>query len=124
VAKRVALPKVGDRIVERSPHYLLGPRVVVVGKIVGLHENGVDAWVTGLRVPDQDPGESLDWDDPYLFGLDELRPYRPRYDKAYFLRRSDLRFLREIDAVQPRNAAAEANPPETPAEPLPEEVAS
>lgn len=97
---------VDDRVVERDPHYLLGPRVVVVGRVVEPHENSEDYWVTGLRVPDRDPRGRYDWDGPYLFGADELRPYRPRADKAYFLRACDLHLLRELAPVEPSNAAA------------------
>jgi len=96
----------GDQVVERAPHYLLGPRVAVIGTIVGRHENGEDYWVTGLRVPDRDKRGRYDWEDPYLFGVEELRPRRARADKAYFLQRSDLLFLREKFPVEPPESSA------------------
>ena len=91
--------KLHSQVVERDQFYLLGPQVVVVGEVVALHENGVDAWVLGLRLPGPD-ATAADSRDPLLFGLDELRPYRPRTDKAYFLRRSDQGLLREKWAVE------------------------
>ena len=106
----------GERVVEREPFYALGPGVVVVGEVVALQENGADAWVLGLRLPGLD-ATAGDWRDPLLFGLDELRPYRARTDKAYFLRRSDLGVLREIAPVEPRNGSGAPGAPERPGAP-------
>lgn len=86
---------VGDKVVERDQFYELGPNVVVVGEVVGIEAGGTGYWVRGLRVPTRDPAEPMDWDDPHLFGEEELRPFRPRYDKPYFLQRLDLDLLRE-----------------------------
>ena len=111
-----AVARPGDHVVEREPFYVLGPSVAVVGEIVALHENGADAWVLGLRLPGLD-ATAADWRDPLLFGLDELRPYRARTDKAYFLRRSDLGLLREIAASEPRNGSGAPGAPERPGAP-------
>ena len=106
-----AVRRPGERVVEREPFYVLGPSVAVVGEVVALHENGADAWVLGLRLPGLD-ATAADWRDPLLFGLDELRPYRARTDKAYFLRRSDQGVLREIAPVAPRNGSSAPEAPE------------
>ena len=105
-----AVARPGERVVEREPFYALGPSVAVVGEIVALHENGADVWVLGLRLPGLD-ATAADWRDPLLFGLDELRPYRARSDKAYFLRRSDQGVLREIAPVEPRNGSLASDRP-------------
>ena len=105
-----AVARPGDRVVEREPFYALGPSVVVVGEVVALHKNGADARVLGLRLPGLD-ATAADWRDPLLFGLDELRPYRARSDKAYFLRRSDQGVLREIAPVEPRNGSLASDRP-------------
>ncbi len=102
--------KLHSQVVERDQFYLLGPNVVVVGEVAGLHENGVDAWVLGLRLPGPD-ATAADWADPLLFGLDELRPYRPRVDKAYFLRRSDQHLLREKWIVEASKALGRGGVP-------------
>ena len=101
----------GSPVVEREPYYALWPNVAVVGEVVALHENGVDAWVLGLRLPGPD-ATAADSRDPLLFGLDELRPFRPRVDKAYFLRRSDQRFLREKWIVETSKGRGSGQVPE------------
>ena len=100
----------GDRVVERDPFYLLGPNGGGVGEVVALHEDAAAAWVRGLRRPGLDAAPA-DWRDPMLFDLDELRPYRPRSDKAYFLRRQDQGFLREKWTVEASKATEQYQAP-------------
>lgn len=105
----------GDQVVECDQFYALGPRVTVVGTVKRIHENGADTWCLGLRLPSTEEGERPDWDDAHLFGIEELRTYRSRTDKPYFLRSADLGFLREKSANQgseapPRGAGAESAP--------------
>jgi hypothetical protein len=83
----------GDKVVERVQRYALGAGVVVVGEIVGTA--GPDYLVVGLRLPDHDTKEPAAWDDPFLFGADELRRFRPGFDKPYRLSRLDVAKLRE-----------------------------
>jgi hypothetical protein len=84
----------GDEVVERVPRYALGSGVVVVGEVVGI--DGPDYLVLGLRIPDHDPSEPAAWDDPFLFGADELRRFRPGVDKPYRLGRIDVGTLTEL----------------------------